>query len=441
MSYTLTEIENYTVTVGYKQFIIHTPFFNLLPNISLFKNNDNILDLNILLFTPLDALLSTRYDQCDQSSICQYTHKDVMNLLGDTFEGIYKLLYSINYALWYYDNGKLHSINDSSYPFSLSTLFDVSFWMINILGLSERLCYTDCIKDSIHDMFVNNIHLSEKNYVTKEEYENEVEVQNNIKNIFIHILDYYNLEHAENYTIPDYAFELIKHNDIMLELISELQINNYFFVAEYMKFYSNYMEFYPNYTPESFSKYTLFPELFFNVKINNIKLYSLNSPDDYVIIHSPCLKHYSKYDDNILSLQVPFSKHIITEGIKFLYKVLSICSYDNKNLKHLISKTEEFGYIYFFLKEIKIYHLNNSTIPWIFIYRNYYFNKYLLEKRYTNTTLTKENITIDSINTITCGFLENLNDVSTMTLIIQTLKDAGLMYLASGFDSFLIEKD
>ena len=315
MDYLLKEVNNYTLIVGDRNFIVHEPLLDILPNIRLL-NKQYHFDLNDLLLDEYVEALDLRFKNeivvYDEVGNAHYNEEYLLELLSDTFDTLYKWLYHVETKLPF-------KITDEEFNIKLESVF----WLMDFLGVSNRLL------PIVHSIF-NKSGLFSKAVKARELY------------IVAEILGWNPLKGGWSIKI---LTEKLNKGDVF-GVIEELKNIGYFSIAAYVELIHSKIEIKNDYS---------FSSLFCNVNIENYHIISKDGGRS--VIHSPvgmCNKELE--EDKEIFIRHPTDK--IELALDVLYRSLFN---DTDLLLILLNQLnkEDIGLIYFIFKQLIVLSLFN----------------------------------------------------------------------------------
>ena len=319
MDYYLKEVNNYTLTVGDRNFIVHDPLLDIMPNIRLLKTQQHF-DLNDLLLVPYVEAIKTRFENdivvYDENGDPQYNEPLILKLLGESFDTLYGLLYNVNDVLPFNNE-------DEEFHLQIETLF----WLIDFLGLTNKMLSFFTVRNLLDD----------------EELISGSIKQQKLEEV-AGILGW----SSEQGIIDIYALASILDDSEVLNVMEELKNSGYFTLAIFIDMYHD-----PVMLPEGGDS---FSEIFHDVNVENYHI--ISNDGGRIVIHSPielCNFKIRKTKE----LFIDQSSAIIELALSILYRLLR--TVPSKLLIHILEQLkvtkENVGRIYFIFKQLSVFPL------------------------------------------------------------------------------------
>ena len=318
MDYLLKEVNNYTLLVGNKSFIVHEPLLDILPNIRLLKTQTHF-DLNDLLLDEYVEAIKIRFENdivvYDENGEAQYNEPLILRLLGDSFNTIYRLLYKVYNKFPFYSD-------DEEFHLKIETIF----WLIDFLGLNTRMLSSPEIRKLLNSKGLASI------LVKEQELEEVAEILKWLPG---------------QGTIHIYALASILDKSEVPSIIEELKSAGYFTLAALLDMLHIQISKEDDYS---------FSEIFYNVNIENY--YIISQDGARIAIHSPItvcnfdlqeegeifIKQPTVIIEIALNIIYSFSRKRNLERFKLLLETLGITK-------------ENMGRIYFIFKQLNVFPL------------------------------------------------------------------------------------
>ena len=321
MDYYLKEVNNYTLTVGDRNFIVHDPLLDIMPNIRLLKTQQHF-DLNDLLLVPYVEAIKTRFENdivvYDENGEPSFNEPLILRLLGESFDTLYRLLYNVNDVLPF-------NKDDEEFHLKIETLF----WLIDFLGLTKKILSFSTVDTILDD----------------EELISGTIKQQELEEV-AGILGW----SSEQGIIDIYALASILDDSEVLNVMEELKNIGYFTLAAFINTYYD--------TTMVLEGENSFSEIFYNVNIENY--YIISKDGDRIVIHSP-VEQCNFYIQKHKEIFIDQSPVIIELALSILYRLLHRTP--QKMFIHILEKLkvtkENVGQIYFIFKQLSVFPLFN----------------------------------------------------------------------------------
>lgn len=318
MDYLLKEVNNYTLLVGDKSFIVHDPLLDILPNIRLLKTKTHF-DLNDLLLDEYVETVKIRFENdiivYDENGEAQYNEPLILRLLGDSFNTIYRLLYKVDNKFPFYSD-------DEEFHLKIETIF----WLIDFLGLNTRMLSSPEIRKILNNKGLTSI------LVKEQELE---EVADILKWL------------PGQGTINIYALASILDKSETPSVIEELKSAGYFALSALVDMLHIQISKEDDYS---------FSEIFYNVNIENY--YIISQDKARIVIHSPVTTcNFDIQEEGEIFIKQP--SVIIELALNILYYLLRKTSLAKfKLLLETLGVTKEnMGRVYFIFKQLIVFPL------------------------------------------------------------------------------------